>query len=283
MRLVHVCLYLEHKSGELFVKRVNYLVTGNSRQRRHGHFKEAFQKRLNAEVIKSRAEEHGAELATAHLLDIKLIACAVKKLNIVRERLTKSGAYELIELFGLIERTLYRLYLVLTTVKLVECEYLTLFTVVNALEVDAAADRPVHWIGADAELVFQLLHEVIGTAGLTVELIYKCKDRDIAHCAYLKKLSRLRLNALCGIDDHNCRVSRHKGTVGVLGKVLVTGRVEYIYAVTLVLKLHDRRAYGYTTLLFKLHPVGHGVPCGGLALNRARKLYRTAVEQELFG
>ena len=86
--------------------------------------------------------------------------------------------------------------------ELVECKYFTLFTVVNSLEVDAAADGPIHGISSDAELVFELLHEVIGAASFAVELIYKCKDGDIAHCAYLKQLPCLRLDTLCRIDYH---------------------------------------------------------------------------------
>ena len=94
--LIHICLNLEHESGEFLVKGIDYFIACNARQRRHGHFKEAFQKRLDAEVIQSGAEEHGAELTAAHLLDIELVACAVKKLDIVGKCLAKAPAYKLV-------------------------------------------------------------------------------------------------------------------------------------------------------------------------------------------
>ena len=86
--------------------------------------------------------------------------------------------------------------------ELVECKNFTLFTVVNSLEVDAAANGPIHGISSDTKLVFELLHEVVGTACLTVKLIDKGEYRDVSHCANLKQLPCLRLDTLCRIDYH---------------------------------------------------------------------------------
>ena len=167
--------------------------------------------------------------------------------------------------------------------ELIEGKYLLLLAVVHALELTAAADGPVHGIGADPELVLQLLHKLIGAARFAVELIYKGKDRDMAHGAYLKKLARLRLDALCSVNDHDGGVRCHEGTVGVLREVLMAGGVKDVDAVTLVLKLHDRGGDGDTALLLKLHPVGDGMARRGLALDRACHLYRPAVKQQLLG
>ncbi len=56
-----------------------------SRSRRSCHFEEVFQKRLDAEVCKSRAKEHRRKLTLSHLFDIELIACAIEKLDIIAE------------------------------------------------------------------------------------------------------------------------------------------------------------------------------------------------------
>ena len=71
-----------------------------------------------------------------------------------------------------------------------------LVTVVNALELLAAADRPVDRIGLDAKLVLNLVNEVERVARLSVHLVYECKNRNVAHYADFEQLSCLRLNAL---------------------------------------------------------------------------------------
>ena len=69
-------------------------------------------------------------------------------------------------------------------------------TVVNALEFLSAADRPVDGVGLYAQLVLYLVDKVERISRLSVHLVYKCEDRDMAHNTDLEKLSRLRLNAL---------------------------------------------------------------------------------------
>ena len=62
----------------------------------------------------------------------------------------------------------------------------------------------------------------------------------MAHYADLEQLTGLVLNALCRVDHHYSAVCRHQGTVGILGEVLVSGGIEDIYAVTVVVELHYR-------------------------------------------
>ena len=83
--LVHISLYLEYESRELRVERIYDTGRRISRSRRSCHFEEVFQKRLDAEVCKSRAKEHRRKLTLSHLFDIKLIACAIEKLDIIAE------------------------------------------------------------------------------------------------------------------------------------------------------------------------------------------------------
>ena len=238
--LVHVGLNFEYECGKMFVKRIDDIVVGYSGQGRHGHFKEAFKERLNTEVVESRAEEHGAEAATADFLNIKVVACTVQKLYIIGKRLSEPVADKLVQLFGLIQLALDSLNPALATVELIEGQNMPFLPVENALELTAAADGPVHGIGADAKFVFQLLHKLVGASGLTVQLVDEGEDGNMAHGAYLEKLSGLGLNALCSINYHNGGVRRHEGAVGVLREVLMARSVQNIDAVAVILKLHDR-------------------------------------------
>ena len=83
MGLVHVCLNFEHKSGEAFIKWIDYTVFRFTGQGRAGQLQKALQERFHAEVGESRAKEHRGELAVAHLLQVKFIAGAVQQLYVV--------------------------------------------------------------------------------------------------------------------------------------------------------------------------------------------------------
>ena len=63
----------------------------------------------------------------------------------------------------------------------------------------------------------------------------------------------------------------------------MSGGVQNVYAVTLVVELHNGGCYRDTSLLLYLHPVGYGVTGVLLALDRAGKGDRASVQQELFG
>ena len=83
VRLVHVSLDLEDESRKIIVKRVYKLALCKSRQRRHRHGEEILQKRFYSEVVERRTEKDGAQFSFSDLVYIKLITCAVKKLNVV--------------------------------------------------------------------------------------------------------------------------------------------------------------------------------------------------------
>ena len=105
----------------------------------------------------------------------------------------------------------------------------------------------------------------------------------MTHYADLEQLFGLVLNALRRVNYHYRRVCRHQCTVGILGEVLVSGSVENINAISVVLKLKHRRGYGDTSLLLNLHPVRHSVLGCSLSLYRTGKINSSAVQKELFG
>ena len=105
----------------------------------------------------------------------------------------------------------------------------------------------------------------------------------MAQGAHLEQLDGLRLNALCSVDDHDGRVCRHQSAVGILREVLMAGGVQNVHALTGVVELQHRRGDRDTTLLFNVHPVGHGVLGALLALDGTSLIDGSTVQQQLFG
>ena len=87
---------------------------------------------------------------------------------------------------------------------------------------------------------------------------------------------------LRAVDDHQRRVDRGQRAVGILGEVLVTGRVEQIDDAAIEGKLHHRGGNGDAALLLQAHPIGGGVPGRLAALHRSGHLDGAAEQQQLF-
>ena len=273
VRFVHVRLNFEHKGGKIGRECVDHTAIRNPRQRRRRHVEEGLQKRLDA-------EEHWAERARAHLVEIKF-ASRAQKLHIVAELVCALCADQLVYL-RVIRLDLHAVGAVLAG-NAGEKVDSPLLPVVDALKFLAAADGPVDGVGLDAQLALQLVKQIKGILGLAVHLIDKGKDRDVPHRADLEQLARLRLDALAAVDDHDRGIRRHQRAVGILGEVLMARRVQNVDAEALIAELHDRRRDGNAALLFNLHPVRHGRAGVLFPLDYTGLRDRSAVEQEFFG
>ncbi len=163
-----------------------------------------------------------------------------------------------------------------------ESQNLFCCTVIHALKFTAAANWPVHGIRFNAQFLFNLVRQVIGTAGIAVHFIDKRKNWNMAQCANLKQLTCLFFYALGGINHHDGAVRGHQGTVGILGKIRMPGGIQDIDTIIVVFKLHDRRSDRNATLFFNIHPVRNCVAHVALAFNHTGLLNGTAVQQELF-
>ena len=279
VRLVHVRLNLEHKRGEMRVERVDHTDVSGTRGRRRRHLQELFQERLNAEVSQRGTEEHRRQLALVHSLEIKLVACTGEQLHIVDQRLVLILGQQSLE-DRIVDRQAPRLDLV-AEIRALKRDNLIVHAVVHALEALARADRPVYRIGADAQLVLDVLEQLVRVACLTVHLVDKGEDGHTAHRTNLKQLAGLRLDALGGVNDHHRRVSRHQRAVGILREVLMTRGIQNVDALTLIAELQHRGRYRNTALLLDLHPVGNRMTAVFLALDHAGLLNGSAVEQKL--
>ena len=155
--------------------------------------------------------------------------------------------------------------------------------VVDPAKIGAVAERPVHREGVQPEHALQFIEQLERIARGPVELVHEGEDRHAAPAADLEQLAGLRFDALAGIDHHHRRIHRGQHAVGVLGEILVAGRVEQVDAVAVVLELQHGGADRNAALLFQLHPVRGGGPLVLARGHRAGQLHRAAVKQELLG
>ena len=109
--------------------------------------------------------------------------------------------------------------------------------VINALKINAVADRPVHRKRADAEHALQFVEQLQRIFHRPVALVHERENRHATLPADLEQLSRLRFDAFRGINHHHHRIHGGQHAISVLGKILVAGRVEQVDAIAVVVEL----------------------------------------------
>ena len=95
--LVHIRLNFEHKGRKALVKGIHHTIGGLAGQWGRRHLQEVFEEGFHAKVGQRRAEEHRAEFAVPHLLQVKFIARAVQKLYVIYQRLPLVRPQQLIQ------------------------------------------------------------------------------------------------------------------------------------------------------------------------------------------
>ena len=152
--------------------------------------------------------------------------------------------------------------------------------VVNALELDAFAERPIDRKRTDAEDAFQFIEQIQRRPRRAIQLVHESENRHATTTADLEKLARLRLNALTRVDHHHDRIHRREHAVSVFGKVLVPRRIEQIDRVTPVFKLQNSRADTDAAFPFEFHPIGGRRPLVFPRSHRPSQLHRSPVKQQ---
>ena len=155
--------------------------------------------------------------------------------------------------------------------------HLARLPVEHAAKIKPVADGPVHWKRANAQHPLQFVNQLQRIFHRPVAFVHEREDRHPALAANFKKFSRLRLDAFGRVNHHHDCVHGGQHTIGVLGKILVAGRVEQIDAISVVIKLQDRRADGNAALLFEFHPVGRRSALVFTGGDGAGELHRAAV------
>ena len=147
----------------------------------------------------------------------------------------------------------------------------------------AAADRPGDRRGVERQLLLDLVQDLEGVAAFAVHLVDEGDDRDVAQPADFEQLQRARLDALGGVDDHDGGIDRRQRAIGVVGEVLVAGRIEQVEDIVAIFEGHHRGDDRDAALALDLHPVGARLDAVLLGLDLAGKLDRAAEQQQLFG
>jgi len=144
------------------------------------------------------------------------------------------------------------------------------------------ADRPGDRRGVERQLLLDLVQNFEGIAAFAVHLVDEGDDRNVAHAADFEELQRARFDTLGGIDDHDGRVDRGQRAIGIVGEVLVAGRVEDVEDIALVFEGHHRGDDRDAALALDLHPVRTGLDAILLGLDLAGELNRAAEQQQFF-
>ena len=284
--LVHVGLNFEDEGRELVPAGVHGFAgqAVHAGQRGGGQPQEVLEEGFHAEVGQGRTEEHRAQLTLQHLVEVKFLGSSVQQLDLIHQLLVQIRGEQLVQC-GIAQLGLGLIHLFHAVGAAVagKSQHLAGVAVKHALELLAAADGPVHGVGLDAQNFLNVLHQLKGVAGFAVHLVDEGKDGDVAQGAHLEQLDGLGLDALCGVDDHDGRVCRHQGAVGILREVLMARGVQNVHALAGVVELQHRGSDGNTALLFDVHPVGHSVLGALLALDGTGLVDGSAVQQQLFG
>ena len=223
------------------------------------HFQEFFQKCLHTKVGHCRTEEHGSQFAIFNFFHVEFIACHIKQFDVVAQVFVKFCAKQFLDL-RVFQRTGGRFQFFGTMATVFFEQLNAVFqTVINAFVVTIDTDRPVNGIRTNVQYFFQFVHQIEGVTSITVQFVYEGKDGQFTTMANPEQFFSLRFYAFRSVNKHYCAVCCHKSTVSIFGEVLVTRGIENVYAITVVIKLQNRRSNGNTTLFFDFHPVRNSV------------------------
>ena len=237
MRLIHIRLDLKHKSGKVFFRhRIDLTVIGHTRERRCSHFQEMLQESLHSEVRQCRTEKHRGKLSLINERLIELCRCAVQKFYLFFQERFCLRPDQPVRL-----RTVDRHFLYFScrcTFSRIRKEIDFTFTpAVHTLKCFSRTDRPVDRAGWDPQFLLDIIQQIERIFCIPVHFVDKCKDRDMAHRAYLKKFSGLRLHAFRCVDHHYCGIRGHQRTVRILREILMSRCVQDIDAVSVIIEL----------------------------------------------
>ncbi len=130
--------------------------------------------------------------------------------------------------------------------------------VVNSLETFAHIYWPTQWTNAYLQLCFQLVQYLERVAPFAVEFVHENHNGRVSHATNFHQLACLCFHPFCHVHHYYYTIYCRECAVGVFGKILVTGCVQNVYLVFVILKTHDRSGNRNSSLFLNLHPVGCG-------------------------
>ena len=278
--LVHIGLNLEDEGRESVFHGVHRALVRHAGRRRGRHLQEVLQKDLDTEVVERGAKKYRRQHSCPDRLDVEVRAGSVQQFHFFAQLLRRVFAQFRQDPVLVIDRDpcLRAFFGALLGVRVGD-DFVVL-SVKNALESLTGTDGPVHGTGVDSQVLLYIVEKVESIESVSVHLINKCKNRDVPHGTDFEELLGLGLNALGAVDDHDCGVRRHERAVGVLRKVLVSGRIEDIDAASVVFELQHRARHRDTSLFLNFHPVRDRMPGGRFSLYASREVDGSSVQKE---
>ena len=155
--------------------------------------------------------------------------------------------------------------------------------IIHPLEGRPRADRPCQRTHLDLQFGLNLIEQIERILAGAVEFVDEDHHRRFTHAAHLHQFAGLGLDTLGTVDHDNHAIDRRQRPVGILGKILVTGRIENVDLAIFVLKTHHRSGHRNTTLTLNLHEVRSGTPFDLVRLDGPGHMNRTSEKQQLFG
>ncbi len=281
---VHIGLHLEHHAGEGRVVGLHFLHHGllvdhqrtGARARRGCQVNERVQHFHDAEVVDAGAEKHRGLLAGEEGRAVKRRRGAGGQLHAFFGGF-EFGAEALDERLAVAQRDGVEILRAAFAARLEHGHGLGA-QVDDAAEALALAHGPGHGHAGHTEFAFHFVQDVQRVAHLAVHLV----DEGGWACAGGRPDQAGFGFAVGGVDTISAE-STAVSTVGVLGEVLVAGRVEQVDHVVAVLHLHHRAGHRDAALFLDLHPVRGGVTRGLARLDRTGDLDRAREQQQLLG
>ena len=178
MLRVHVRLNLEHKAGELVVRRLHDPLRAHARARRGRELEEPVQKWLDAEVRQRAPEEYRRELAGEKAVAIELGAGAGQQGNLILQRTI--GLSQRLSQARVGEDLHPHRRSALVMQRPLKKQDLRFLKVVQPLKPGPFPDRPIEGDSRHAQGLLDLLEQFVRMASRQIHLIDEGHNRDVA-------------------------------------------------------------------------------------------------------
>ena len=264
---IHIRLNLEYKAREVVLGGLHTALIGIPGHGGRSPRNQTIQHVIPTKVAQVGTEEHRGQLAGQEQLLIELMGGSLHKLDFITQ------------ILGITTQSLIQIRVIQTgdhslllngmpLSALVE-NHLIPQQVVYTLEVFAVTNRPGDRCAGNLENLFHLIHQFDGITGIPVQLVHEGEDWRIPQAGNLHQLDGPLLDTLGTVNHHQTGIHCRQGSVGILGEVFVTRRIQQIHQLAAVRKLHNRGRDRDAPLLLHLHPVRLGMLAGLLALDGA--------------
>ncbi len=244
--------------------------------------KKTVEKELHSEIVHRASKIHRGLFAGMHRSEVEGMAGAIEHGELLGHLLVHIG----IELF-LHKRIRKTGHVHGSTVGTAgdtfEKVHLTRSAIIHTTEGRTITQRPGDGTGLESEHALEFIQQHKRIQRRPIALVHESENRNATPFAHLEEFTRLRLDTFGSVDHHQRGVHGREHTVGVLGEIFMSGSIEQVDRIALVVELQHRGADRDTTLFFELHPVAGGGALVFSILHGTSKMNGISVEQELLG